>query len=403
MNLKKKKIPTKTRTHTNQRTTRTTNPTRARATQKKAILAKDLKVVRPNDVTIHNDIYKVYLGKLGALESNLFYSIFDKLKEQDDTLVRFNPSEIKAMIGNSKISGKELTKVVKKLWNNIKFANFWILLPRRDENHMLFRTFAINYYDDKKTQIKDIEVQVNKPHYTYLLNDLTGNFTQFELEQFKNLSSKYAKTLFRMLKQFDDIENENNHCELLRFNNNFDEFMEFMGIDKNMEMRDIERQILKPICKELGAFIDKKEKAPLIIDLKKPYATIEYKKIHGKYNKVIGIEFYYTKHEPKTNEHNRIETTLRTQEIKKTKQEKVKGFYKQNEIKSLENHYLNKTISFKFNNPKDGEIKEVLVTKIETFKDNEKIRFHFDNTSSYTFTNRQTLIKHVEILSEKLF
>ncbi|WP_104687180.1 replication initiation protein [Helicobacter felis] len=66
---------------------------------------------------------------------------------------------------------------------------------------MLFKTFAINHNDTKKTQVKSIEIQVNMPCFGYLLNFLNANFTSFELLEFQNISGKYAKTLYRLLKQ----------------------------------------------------------------------------------------------------------------------------------------------------------------------------------------------------------
>ncbi|WP_281769859.1 replication initiation protein, partial [Helicobacter ailurogastricus] len=132
-------------------------------------------------VTFHNDVNSVSLGKLGTLEANLLFAIFQKLKDKQDELLVFELDEIRQMTHAVKISHSDLSGVVKRLWNNIKGASFWVLLPKRDENYILFKTFAINYHDTKKTQVKNIEIQVNTPYFGYLLNYLHGNFTSFEL------------------------------------------------------------------------------------------------------------------------------------------------------------------------------------------------------------------------------
>ncbi|CCF80432.1 hypothetical protein HBZS_108800 [Helicobacter bizzozeronii CCUG 35545] len=49
----------------------------------------------------------------------------------------FDINEIKAMVHAVKISQSELSSVVKRLWKNIRLANFWILHPLADENIML--------------------------------------------------------------------------------------------------------------------------------------------------------------------------------------------------------------------------------------------------------------------------
>ncbi|BEG56633.1 hypothetical protein NHP21005_03210 [Helicobacter sp. NHP21005] len=216
--------------------------------QKASVLYENIRVHNPGQVALHNDMYKVKLGNLGALESNLLFSIFNIIKEQGDTIVHFNPKELKAIIGYPNIKNSELIKIVKGVWKKIGGANFWILLPRRDENHILFRTFAINYYDDAKTKVKDIEIQVNHPHFTYLLNALKGNFTAFQLKKFLSIKGKYAKGLFRLIERFKD-KVVNGYITINTYKNDFKGFCEYMGIPKNYEMRAINIMYLPPLAK----------------------------------------------------------------------------------------------------------------------------------------------------------
>ncbi|WP_120945200.1 replication initiation protein [Helicobacter labacensis] len=153
-------------------------------------------------VTFHNDVNSVSLGKLGTLEANLLFAIFHKLKDREDELLVFELDEIKKMTHAVKISHSDLGGVVKRLWKNIRVANFWILYPRAKESIMLFRKFRINYHDTQKTQVKNMEIQVNMPYFGYLLNFLNAHFTSFELLEFQNINGKYAKTLYRLLKQW---------------------------------------------------------------------------------------------------------------------------------------------------------------------------------------------------------
>ncbi|WP_349497014.1 RepB family plasmid replication initiator protein [Helicobacter heilmannii] len=132
-------------------------------------------IIAKKYVSFHNDVNSVSLGKLGTLEANLLFVIFHKLKDKEDELLVFDCDEIKTMVHAVKISKSELSSVVKRLWKNIRMANFWILYPRAEENIMLFRKFRINYYDTKKTQVKSMEIQVNTPYFGYLLNYLHAN------------------------------------------------------------------------------------------------------------------------------------------------------------------------------------------------------------------------------------
>ncbi|KQI10892.1 hypothetical protein K777_09700, partial [Campylobacter coli CVM 41970] len=72
----------------------------------------------------------------------------------------------------------------------------------------LFETMEIHYVKrnpddgyDESTLFNRITLKIN-PDFAYLVNQLTTNFTAFELEEFIALSGKYAKTLYRLLKQF---------------------------------------------------------------------------------------------------------------------------------------------------------------------------------------------------------
>ncbi|WP_104749032.1 replication initiation protein [Helicobacter cynogastricus] len=316
------------------------------ATEKKEVLAvhklpstlaKDLTISNPGQVVLHNDIYKVNLGKLGAWESNLLFSIFNKLKDHGDTLVLFNPQEIKKLIGNLDIGNRDLVRITKMLWNKIKAANFWVLLPRRDENHMLFRTFAINYHDDQKTHIKDIEVRVNHPYFTYLLNGLQANFTAFQLQTFISLRSKYAKTLYRLLVRFEDIKNKVGMCEVHTYTHDFEGFKEFMGIPENMRIDMVEERVLKPACKELAPEEYNHENP----DRTLPYESIRYEKQKkGRGGKIVGITFYFVPHPHlsmqktifKRQTQNRIQDTLNQQQKEEAQQvreqrEAQLGFY----------------------------------------------------------------------------
>ena len=63
----------------------------------------------------------------------------------------------------------------------------------------------VNFVLFTRTEIlKDeryVSIRVNE-EFKYILNELTGNFTKFELSQFVKLNSHYSKNLFRLLKQF---------------------------------------------------------------------------------------------------------------------------------------------------------------------------------------------------------
>ncbi len=80
------------------------------------------------------------------------------------------------MVRAVKISHNDLCGIAKRLWKNIRIANFWILFSK-EGNYIFFETLATNYRNTKKTQ-------VNMPYFGYLLNFLNANFASFELLEF---------------------------------------------------------------------------------------------------------------------------------------------------------------------------------------------------------------------------
>ncbi|MBX5320310.1 hypothetical protein CD155_11055 [Staphylococcus caprae] len=62
----------------------------------------------------------------------------------------------------------------------------------------------------EKDRKKELTVSIN-PELKHILNEITGNFTKFELKEMTQLKSSYAKNMFRLLKQYKHT----GHCELL--------------------------------------------------------------------------------------------------------------------------------------------------------------------------------------------
>ncbi|GAA8659997.1 hypothetical protein Hpoki27_12980 [Helicobacter pylori] len=239
---------------------------------------KDLVVTTPKDntyITYHNNTNKVNLGKLSEREANLLFAIFQKLKDQGNTLIRFAPQDLKRML-NIDISNERLSEVVVKLWNSIKTADFWKISETETsiikENYMLFSRCKIELNKPSK-DLKYLEIQLND-NYQYLLNNLgIGQYTSFNLIEFQKVRGKYAKTLYRLLKQYKSTG-------ILSVK--WDQFRELLYIPKNYEMRNIDQKVLEPSLKELKKIY--------------PFEHLSYKKerrnSHDK-RKVTHIDFYF--------------------------------------------------------------------------------------------------------------
>ncbi len=252
-------------------------PIPTKALQTTPTPCKDLVVSAPKDntyITYHNNTNKVNLGKLSEREANLLFAIFQKLKDQGNTLIRFEPQDLKRML-NIDISNERLSEVVVKLWDSIKTADFWKISETEtsiiQENYMLFSRCKIELNKPSK-DLKYLEIQLND-NYHYLLNNLgMGQYTSFNLLEFQRVRGKYAKTLYRLLKQYKSTG-------ILSVE--WSQFRELLDIPKDYTMPNIDKFVLKIALKELRKIY--------------PFEHLSYKKERKSHDKrkVTHIDFYF--------------------------------------------------------------------------------------------------------------
>ncbi|MFT2774418.1 replication initiation protein [Helicobacter pylori] len=260
----------------------TQEPTPKKDPQTTPTPCKDLVVATKDNTytTYHNNTNKVNLGKLSEREANLLFAIFQKLKDQGNTLIRFEPQDLRKML-SIKISHDNLTRTARSMWNKIKTADFWevrdIVVNGREcvseKNYMLFQVCEI--VSDKETReflYMDIQLNIG---YHYLLNNLGmgGQYTSFKLLEFQRVRGKYAKTLYRLLKQYKSTG-------ILSVE--WSQFRELLDIPKDYEMRNIDQKVLTPSLNELRKIY--------------PFEHLSYKKerrnSHDR-RKVTHIDFYF--------------------------------------------------------------------------------------------------------------
>ncbi len=244
---------------------------------------KDLVVTTKDNtyITYHNNTNKVNLGKLSEREANLLFAIFQKLKDQGNTLIRFEPQDLKQMIMvKSNLTNRQLLQILKNLLDNIGGANFWIIREHVEngeiyEDHtsyMLFKQFEIRIHKPTQT-IEYLDVQLND-NYQYLLNNLGmgGQYTSFKLLEFQRVRGKYAKTLYRLLKQYKSTG-------ILSVE--WTQFRELLDIPKDYKMENIDQKVLTPSLKELRKIY--------------PFEHLSYKKERRSHDKrkVTHIDFYF--------------------------------------------------------------------------------------------------------------
>ncbi|EAK7474680.1 replication initiation protein, partial [Campylobacter coli] len=238
-------------------------------------------------VKYHNDFNKIKLPSFTEIEQDLLCGLMVKLKEEKGK-VTFYPWDLRNILKSS-YDNNSLMEFVSSLKRKFFKADFTIIeKTTRGEKEVeahktinLFTEFAIYVYESSK-DLESIEIQVN-PRFEYILNQLTANFTAFELSEFVSLSGKYTKTLYRLLKQYRTIGKAYFEWE---------EFCRIMDIPENKTTGDIDKFILKPALKELT------KERNLFDQIRVPFKNLAYEKekqkgTRGRGGKVIGITFTF--------------------------------------------------------------------------------------------------------------
>ena len=193
-----------------------------------------------NEIVKYNNVMNTLQFKnFTAMDYNFLMALCSRMRDRGTEEVLFDFSEIKRLANYS--SKNDTQRFIGDLNRmNKKLMNVMCSFEVGDEFHMfvLFPTFVIN------KSAKTLKVKVNE-EYTFILNQLVGNFTRFDLIEFDNLKSKYSKVLYRLLKQFKSSG---------KYFVKFEDLRTLMGVPKSMSNKAVKRDILTPTLKELGSY-----------------------------------------------------------------------------------------------------------------------------------------------------
>lgn len=189
-------------------------------------------------VKYHNDLNTVIMRKWTAEEMNFFFAIIAKVRNQGTSKLSFDTNEIKELVDFSQKDDKRWQEIMRNCAKKVTQLTYFEDDGKRFEVMTLFSRFVVDY------EKKIVEVEVSK-NFDYVLNRLEVQFTKYELEEFTNIRSTYAKTAYRLLKQWRTIG---------RKEFSVDEFKTLMDTPKSYKSSHIDRLVLKPILNELPQY-----------------------------------------------------------------------------------------------------------------------------------------------------
>ncbi|MFQ4160085.1 replication initiation protein [Pediococcus pentosaceus] len=212
------------------------------------------------------ELNTIPLRKFTPIEMNLFFSIISRMRDKGNEKVRFSFDQLKELSNYKPTANKRFIDDIENTYQKILSLRF----GRRSKSGLnreffvMFTEFEIKGEADEPY----VDIQVY-PKALHLLNDLES-WVRYALSEFKDLKSSYAKTMFRLIKQFRTT----GYAYFSK-----EDFFDLLDIPKSYWNipSNVDKKVIKPIKEEL---------TPLFRGL-----TIRKKYGKGRGKPVIGYSF----------------------------------------------------------------------------------------------------------------
>lgn len=277
-----------------------------------------------------NEINNLKTAGLTEVELDLFITTIYLLKDKKTDEITLSFAEFRNL---AEIKGKHSDRLIKNIESmSTKLINMnqKVTLPNGViKIFHFFRTITIDPNDNMVT------LAINQD-FQYLINDLIGNYTEYDFKHIVGLSSKYSKQLFKLLKQFDNnLVGSSKFCL-----KNPDEFKEILGIPPSYDRAHFAKLLLKITDELKPYFLNLKlEKLNKEQEIVKSGQKTKYLKWTWE-NNTGTIKLINKKSSKYPQEMKEIEKTNKNKENKKTIEEseiiKENKLKNQNKMDSLE-------------------------------------------------------------------
>ncbi len=227
-------------------------------------------------VKYHNKMNEIAFRKFTSIELDMFFSICYKMKKKHTNIVKLSFEELKTLIKYKYTGLDRFVSDLESMYDKIINVSFKIGDSKNFIKFIVFTTYKINSDEHY------IEISLNK-EFENILNDLTSNFTRFELEEFTKLRSSYSKQMFKLLAQYNSTG---------IYIISLDEFKRLLDIPVSYKPHHIDQRVLKPILEELPFYfknlkIEKIKKKRSIERLKFTFTKRKEKTINSNNGKLV--------------------------------------------------------------------------------------------------------------------
>lgn len=190
----------------------------------------------------NNQLNTVPMRKWTAEEQNFFFAIITEARDKGTALLKFEKADLVELANYTQEHNKRFYETIESLGDKLSTMRYKERTSNSFKIMTLFQRFEMHWSNDLSEMTAEVRVSED---FEYIINRLEADFTQFELRQFTNIRSSYAKEMFKKLKQWRTIGKKEYQV---------DEFRSMLQIPKSYRATDINQVVLKPIKKELSEY-----------------------------------------------------------------------------------------------------------------------------------------------------
>lgn len=232
----------------------------------------------------HNDLNTVIMRKWTAEEMNFFFAIIAKVRDEGTRLMRFDTDELRNLASKD-FHLERWSQTMKSVADKVVDLKYY---EKTEHSYAVMNLFSYFRVDEKE---RIVEVEVSSK-FEYVINKLEAQFTQYELAEFTNIRSTYAKTAYRLFKQWR-IKGKREFM--------IAEFRTLLDMPDYYKPSEIDRLVLKPILSQLSPY----------------FQNLKVKKIKSnkRGNPVLGYEFTWNPEKSESYDPNKFNKPKHKQKI----------------------------------------------------------------------------------------
>lgn len=191
-------------------------------------------------VNQHNDLIDLPLRRFNSSEIDILLALCYTCQEQGTKEIVLPFDKIRQRSHYQAKDDNRFYRDIESMGDKLFSLHMKVGTEREYTKFVLFPTFKVSEKEQTVT------IAVNEK-FTYLLNDLSGNYTALELQQSSHLKSAYSKAMYKKLRKFRDTG---------EWIVTLEDFKIYLDIPKSYGLSDINKRVLNPSIEELHPYFE---------------------------------------------------------------------------------------------------------------------------------------------------